>query len=159
MKKIIVTIFLFAFSVQLFSQLKKKKATLFFRDGTELSCLARIAGENIRYTKENIKDDEIMVNEKELKGLKIWLNNRPIEFYYKLEEGKSNFKRVELLNSDKMKLFRNLTESSNLNNYQDTFSNTYFFLESKNNKDQIIRVTNNFEDFARNYFSDCKSLV
>jgi hypothetical protein len=148
------------------AQAKKRKATLIFKNGTELSCFARISGENIRYTKDNVKDAEIMVNEKELKGINIWMNDRLIELVYKSEDGKDNTKLMELTNNGKMKLYRiqdayekNIGFDFNKNLFEGKSANTVYYLESKNNKDQVIRVANKFEPFAKEYFTDCKLLV
>ena len=147
------------------AQAKKKKAVLVFKDGTELSCYARISGDNIRYVKENIKDTEIVVDEKELNGIKIWMNDNLVELYFKTEEGKTKPKLMELVNNGKMKLFRisNVNEKnigfSYNSNYFEKSASTVYFLEKKSNKDLVFRIAKNFDETAKDYFSDCSSLV
>ena len=165
MKKNIYTLLFLLLATFTFSQAKKKKATLLFRDGTQLSCMARISGENIRYVENDTRAKEIVVDEKELNGIKIWMNDNLVELYFKTEEGKTKPKLMELVNNGKMKLFRisNVNEKnigfSYNSNYFEKSASTVYFLEKKSNKDLVFRIAKNFDETAKDYFSDCSSLV
>lgn len=165
MKKNIYILLFLLFTTLTFSQTKKKKATLLFRDGTQLSCMARISGENIRYVENDTRANEIVVNEKDLKGIKIWMNDKLIELHYKVEEGKTKAKLMELVIDNNMKLYRisdvydqnigfNSTSAT-----EDKSSSSEYFLESKVNKEYVIRFSKNFNEVAKAYFADCSKLV
>ena len=166
MKKIIFSTIVFLFICQMFSQIKKQKATLIFKDGKELSCFARISGKNVRYVESDSRSSEIVVDEKDILGLKIYLNDKLLEFYYKKEEGKDKFKLMELVANGKIKLYRiqdvyseNISMNSNRSYMNQKFASSKFFLISKTNPDEVIRLKQDFEEDAKNYFADCKDLV
>lgn len=159
-------VFLLLISVQVFSQATKQKATLTFKDGKELSCYARISGENIRYADIKNTSKEIIADEKNLKSIKIWMNDNLIELYYKTEVKKIKAKLMELVIKDKMKLYRiadvyqkSIGFSSNDDYFSKKTASTVYFLESKINPDEVIRVGANFEEMIKDYFSDCKLLT
>ncbi len=165
MKKNIYLLLFLLIAALTFSQAKKKKATLLFKDGTQLSCMARISGENIRYVENDTRAKEIVVDEKDLKGLKIWMNDKLIELHYKVEDGKSKSKLMELVIDGNMKLYRisdvydqNIGFNST-SVTEDKSSSTQYFLESKENKENVIRFSKNFNEVAKTYFADCSKLV
>lgn len=165
MKKVILTSLIVLISLQMFSQAKKKKATLLFKDGKELNCLARISGDNIRYVESDRRAEEIVVDDKELNGIKIWMNDQQIELYYKTEEGKAKPKLMQLVLKGKMKLYRisdtyekNIGFSSNENYFNDKSASTVYFLDSSENKGFVFRFARNFEENAKKYFADCNTL-
>ena len=80
MKKIIFSAVLLIAVCNLFSQSKKQKAILLFKDGKEVNCFARVAGKNIRYTENDIHETEKVVDEKDILGLKIYINEKLIWF-------------------------------------------------------------------------------
>lgn len=157
--------FLFFLVTNVFSQMKKQNAILLFKDGSELNCFARISGENIRYTEKNIHDKEIVVDEKDLSGIKIYMNDNLVEFNYKIEEGKLKPRLMHLVIKGKTKLYRiNDVYESNIgftstDILEKKNGNSAFFLESKINKNEVIRIKNDFEEKVKNYFSDCKLLT
>lgn len=166
MKKFLLIVTLFAISFQLFAQITKQNATLFFKDGKELNCFARISGENIRYADKKMTDKEIIVNFKELKGIKIWMNDNLIDLVYKTEQGKSKPKLMEVVIKGKMELYRiadvyekNIGFSSNKDYLKKKKSSTVYFLQSKNDDNEAIRVGRDFKETMKAYFSDCKLLT
>lgn len=167
MKNLVAITMVFMVFLQSFAQAKKQKATLIFKNGTELNCFARISGENIRYVENDKRADEIIADEKDLVGIKIWMRETLVELYYKTEEGKKHkAKLMELINKGKMKLYRisdvyakNIGFSSNDNYFKGKSSSTIYFLESKNNKDEVIRLGTDFDEKAKVYFADCPELV
>ena len=168
MKKIFFTFLIVVITCQSFAQIKKQKAILLFKDGKELTCFARVAGKNIRYTENDIHESEKVVDEKNILGVKIYINEKLIELHYKQEEGKDKFKLMELILNGKLKLYRFQEAYFKENN---TFIEIYFFpyaadtkisryfVSSKTNRDQVLRFHQDFEEEARIYFSDCKVLV
>jgi len=165
MKKFVVVVSLFVFSFQLLAQATKKNATLFFKDGRELNCFARVSGENIRYADIKMTDKEIIVNFKELKGINIWMNDKLINLLYKTEQGKSEPKLMEVIIKDKMKLYRisdvyekNIGFANNKDYLKKKKASTVYFLQSKNDDNEAIRVGRDFKEIMKAYFSDCKLL-
>ena len=166
MKKIFFTILVCLVTSLIFSQANKQKSTLIFKDGSTLNCYARISGTNIRYVEKNIRDSELVVNYETLSGIKIYMNDNLIELYYKKEVGKSVPKLMEKAITGKINLYRiqdvyetHIGFNSNSNYFSGKSSSTAYFLESKTNKDEVIRLAEKFEENAKNYFSDCKLLT
>ena len=167
MKNLLASAMVFMISFQLLAQARKQQATLIFKNGTELNCLARISGENIRYVENERKGVEIIVDEKDLLGIKIWMRENLVELYYKTEEGKKHKpKLMELINKGKMKLYRisdvyqqNIGFSSNDNYFKGKSASTVYFLESKTNKDEVFRMGYDFDQVAKAYFADCPALI
>ena len=166
MKKIFFTILVCLVTSLIFSQANKQKSTLIFKDGSTLNCYARISGTNIRYIEKNIRDTEIVVNYETLSGIKIYMNDNLIELYYKKEVGKSIPKLMEKTITGKINLYRiqdvyetSIGFSSNPNYFARKSASTVYFLDSKTNTDEVIRLAEKFEENAKNYFSDCKLLT
>ncbi len=166
MKNIVFCSILFVFTNLMFGQSNKQKATLFFRDGTSLSCFARVAGDYIRYVEKDLRGAEIGVNCKELTGIDIWMHDRLIHLVYKTEQGKSKPRLMEMNIDGKMKLYR-IADVYNSNigfDYNSKFLNpksgsTVYFLETKENQDIVFRFSSNFDKLAKIYFSDCEDLL
>lgn len=166
MKKIYVTVLVCVVTNLIFSQANKQKSTLIFKDGSTLNCYARISGTNIRYVEKNIRDSELVVNYETLSGIKIYMNDNLIELYYKKEVGKSIPKLMEKTITGKINLYRiqdvyetSIGFSSNPNYFARKSASTVYFLDSKTNTDEVIRLAEKFEENAKNYFSDCKLLT
>lgn len=166
MKNIVFCSILFVFTNLMFGQSNKQKATLFFRDGTSLSCFARVAGDYIRYVEKDLRGAEIGVNYKELTGIDIWMHDRLFHLVYKTEQGKSKPRLMEMNIDGKMKLYR-IADVYNSNigfDYNSKFLNpksgsTVYFLETKENQDTVFRFSSNFDKLAKIYFSDCEDLL
>ncbi len=165
MKNNLVVILAFL-SFQIFSQVTKRKATLFFKDGKELSCYARISGDYIRYVEKDIRSAETRVDYKELNSIKILMNDNFVELVYKTEEGKTKPRLMELVNNGKMKLYRigdayesNIGFQSNPNYFKRSSASSVYFLQTKENKDIVFRFSKDFEVNSKKYFSDCNLLV
>ena len=166
MKKIFFTLLIIVCICQSFAQIKKQKATVIFKDGKELSCFARISGKNVRYIENDTRGTEKVVDEKDIIGLRIYMNDKLIELHYKREEGKTKFRLMELVVSGKMKLYRlqdvyneDIGMTANDSYLAQKTGTSEFFVLSKTNPAEVVRFKRNFEDEARIYFSDCKVLV
>lgn len=166
MKKIVIISILFVFTNLMVGQNTKQKATLFFRNGTSLSCFARVAGDYIRYTEKNVRGEEIPVNHKELLGIDIWMHDRLLHLIYKTEQGKSKPRLMEMNIDGKMKLYRiadvynsNYGFNSNTKFLSEKSSSSVYFLETKEDQEFVFRISSNFDKLAKTYFSDCKDLV
>lgn len=167
MKNTFFTALFLMLCFQSFAQAKKQRATLIFKDGRELNCLARISGDNIRYVETDKRDAEIIVDEKDLTGIKIWMRDIQVSLFYKSEEGKKHKARLmELVNNGKMKLYRisnvyekNIGFSSNKDYFAGKSASTVYFLESKNDLNTVFRAGTDFEEKAKVIFADCPSLV
>ncbi len=166
MKKLQVTVLLLLIWSSFFAQATKHKATIIFKDGTELPCFARVSGDNIRYVKENKRDAEIVVNEEEVKGVKIWLNDNLIQLFYKKEQGKGRMRLMELANDGKMKIYRisdvyghNIGFDTNKAYFKRKSASTVYFLESKSNPEEVFRFRDDFIKNAKDHFSDCTILT
>lgn len=166
MKKIFLFTITLVISAQSFSQATKQKATLFFKDGTQLSCFARIAGDYIRYAEDKTKNDENKANYNELDSLHIWMNDQKLKLTYKTEEGNEVPKLMEKIISGSMNLYRisnvyekNIGFHSQKDYLNRKTSSTVYFLESKDNQNTVFRFTKNFNTNAKEYFADCPKLV
>ncbi len=166
MKNIFITLFFLMIFTQNHSQSTKQKATLYFNDGRELSCYARISGDYIRYADEKFKGNEEKANPNNLKMLKIWMNDKLITLEYKTEVGKSKPKLMELVIDGKVKLYRisdvydkKIGFHSNSDMMKRKTSSTKYFLEEKNNTNLVFRFAKDFESKAKVYFKDCNLLV
>ena len=104
MKKILLFIFLFAFS-QIYSQARKNTSTLYFKNGDTIRCFARISGKYIRYSNTR-KGKEIKVNYTTLKYIETRNNDKLITVYYKLEKGKRTPILMERILDGPINLYR-----------------------------------------------------
>lgn len=141
------------------AQIKKERATLFFKNGDTLNCYARISGNYIRYADIGNTSREIKVNYDKLDRIDLRYNDNLISFYYKLEEGKKTHRLMEKIVEGKINLYK----ISNVYNKKPNFnskktSSTKYFLESKNGN-TVFRIKKDFNKIAKAYFKDCKELV
>lgn len=165
MKKIVLVFVLF-FTLLSYSQMTKQKATLYFKDGKELSCFARISGDYIRYSESDFKSSETKVNHEELLGIGLWMEDKKIHLYYKTEKGKDKPRLMELVIDGKVKLYRvadkygmGMKFATNPKYIGKKTSSTAYFLETKENPDFVFRFLRKFNENAKNYFSDCETLA
>ena len=179
MKKIIIAI-LVLFSVKSFSQ--NQKATLHFRDDSEITGLGKIVGEQIKFRKEK-GAEKTFYDHTKIKWLIIRENDVDVEYHYKIIEGKGTILLLQILEAGNVNLYK--ISSTYHNNKMMTsgfggfggfgggmsfgvggsFTISSYYV-SKKDEDQVIHLgakgtlfTKNFKKAASEYFKDCASLV
>lgn len=155
----------FTMSIISNAQATKQKATIYFKDGTELSCYARISGDFIRYSEEK-QGVELKGNFKEISKLQIRMNDQLLVFIYKTEKGKTQPRLFELIVEGDVCLYRisdvyekKIGFHSNKNVLKHKTSSTKYFLECKEDAALVFRFKNDFMEKAKEYFLDCPLLV
>lgn len=181
MKKLVIIVTLL-YVMPILSQ--NNKATLHFKDGTEISGLAKITtyGDKIKFRKDKNSEKSTYTSE-ELKSIEI--HNKKIQFfgkrtkpgyvhyYYKKIKTQGSPLLLEILEEGKVKLFLDYKQSTSAPmmgaNGTMTGGGTYTinsYYVSKNDDEIVTHLgdrgnlfSKNFKKAASEYFKDCSRLV
>ncbi|AOW20229.1 hypothetical protein [Urechidicola croceus] len=178
MKKIVIILFLLI-SISSFAQ--KQKATLYFKDGTTKTGLAKFTTfeEKIKFRK-NRNSKKVVYDSNKIDKIIIRENDKNIEYRYKFVEGRERAILLEPLVEGEITLYRDLKEGYSpgvsvggyggggmgmgmtMGGGYYSISN-YFVARGNEKKLQNMGSTalfgKNFKKAAKEYFKDCPSLV
>ncbi len=157
---------------------QNQKATLYFRDGTSATGLARIIGANVKIKfRKNKNSKKIFYSYKKVDKILIRENDEDVMYQFKIIQNKKTPLLLEILKEGKVTLYRNVRWNSFggaptwnatgtmyfTKGYTYPISNYYV---SRDNKDVVFHLgakgslfTKNFKKAASEYFKDCKALV
>ena len=170
-------IFLLAFLVVLPLTAQKQKATLYFRDGTELKGKARITKSGKIKFRKSQKSKKVFYDYKEIDKILIRKEDIDVMYQYKILKNKSRPLILEIIKEGEITLFRTLKTGHNpgmmmgpgggapmmTGGYSYSISNYYV---SRDNESTVFHLgskgtyfSKNFKKAASTYFKDCPKLV
>jgi hypothetical protein len=176
MKKILFTLTLLI-CLSSFSQ--KQKATLYFKDGTKITGLAKITGSDRIKFRKNRKASKIKYTYKELTKIEIYYTDEIKMFEFKkIREKKKREELLEVILKGKVTLYKDVKHYYNsgfsvgVGRYggvnttmmmnQGSITSYYVSTEEENVVSHIRSNTffnKNFKKVIAEYFKDCPSLV